>query len=271
MIRNITFAAPEGSDTMSPPQPEETTLRTRTVTVSPAEEYALRPGAARPISNELAAAILSHKGRAVVGNKGVVVDRKDIGGRFVYFHEDSAIINDFAARERRLFYVVNRQAPDILHLLDEGGCYLESLPLAERPAVLDSEAQAAEVRKHKTIINRAAARLQKLHGEDTREAIETLAANSREMQRVVQTLPAPCAADARPAQPARSTQGDLAAAGANRIIDTRNHRAAAIRLGRAICAERQTVVTGSNDEPAEDWSMPASRYIPESSAAVESW
>jgi hypothetical protein len=214
MIRNITFIAEEPDmerGLQSAPEPEHTTLRLRQVTMSPLEEYAIRPGEVRPISDELAAAILSFKGRAIIGNKGVVVDRKDIGGKYTYFHEDSILINDFATRERRLYYVINRQAPDVLHLLDESGCYLESLPLRERPAVLDTEAQAKQLRENKTVANRAARRLQEIHAEDTREALETLAANASEMQRVVHTLPVPDSTDAPPVQPIRSIQGERVA------------------------------------------------------------
>jgi hypothetical protein len=213
MIRNITFADDRGAGL--PPAavsaPEQTILRTRPVTVSPHEEYQLRPGEVRPISNELAAAILSMKGRAIIGNKGVTVDRKDIGGRYVYFHEHSVILNDFTSREKKFFYVINRQTPEVLHLLDETGCYMESLPLRERPAVLDTEAQAEQLRQNKAILNRAASRLQSLHAEDTREALDTLAANSREMQRIVQTLPAPGSDAANPVQAHRSSQGEAIA------------------------------------------------------------
>lgn len=212
MIRNITFSdCGAGVSPAADPPEAATTLRLRPVTVSPHEEYLLRSGEVHPISNELAAAILSMKGRAIIGNKGVVVDRKDIGGRYVYFHEHSVTLNDFASRERRLFYVINRQTPEVLHLLDETGCYIESLPLRDRPAVLDNEAQQEQLRQNKAIVNRAASRLQSLHAEDTREALDTLAANSREMQRVVQTLPAACSEPAPPVQPSRNGSAETIA------------------------------------------------------------
>lgn len=240
-IRNITFESRSVGVSPTPPETTgETTLRLRSITVSPHEEYQLRPGQVRPISHELAAAILSFKGRAIVGNKGVTIDRKDIGGRFTYFHEDSIILNDFASRERRLFYVINRQLPEVLHLLDESGIYLESLPLRERPAVLDNEAQAEQLRKHKTIISRAATRLQNLHAEDTREALETLAANSSEMQRVVQVLPA--ATPAPDPTPHRSPQGEIIAA-----ID----RQTATRTAHAKAAGDATDIVSRRSRPAE--------------------
>lgn len=267
MIRNITFMEPEGDATPAAQAPEEVILRTRSVTVSPSEEYQLRAGDVRPISNELAAAILSFKGRAQIANKGVIVDRKDIGGRYVYFHEDSIVINDFASREKKLFYVINRITPDILHLLDETGAYIESLPLRERPAVLDNEAQAREVSRNKTVISRAATRLQQLHADTTRERIEEMQENSREMQRVVQVLPAPAA---EPVQPARSTHGEAAAAGARRINDMRANRASSIALGRAVMMNRHESPAPSDDAIVEDWSTTA-RHTTTTPTTVEQW
>lgn len=280
MIRNITFepvaavcdhrppSAEEYFDS-APPEEKPITLRLRKVTVSPQEEYQLRAGEVSPISDELAAAILSFKGRAVIANKAVVVDRKDIGGKWKYFHEDSVTLNDFSSRERRLFYVINRQAPDILHLLDESGAYIESLPLRESPAVLDQKAQQEQLRQNKAVVNRAAQRLQALHAEDTAEALETLAANSREMTRVVQTLPSPRSADAPPVQPARSTQGEAAAAGAAHINNVRINRASAVAIGRAIAMNRRDTTPASVDAQAEDWSAnPRQHRAP---AAAEDW
>lgn len=260
MIRNITFNTgsaefiPLETTAAAPSTPEpsaDITLRTRRVTVSPHEEYQLRQGEVRPISSELAAAILSFKGRAVIANKGVIVDRKDIGGRYTYFHEDSITLNDFSSREKKLWYVINRLIPDVLHLLNEDGTYIESLPLRERPAVLDNAAQAKQASENKTIINRAAKRLQDLHAEDTREALETMAENSREMLRVVQTLPAP---SAQPVQPARSITGEAAAAGTRAIQVTRANKASAIALGRAISLNRRDPVDLPETPADEDWS-----------------
>jgi hypothetical protein len=272
MIRNITFepetvAAVCDRRTDSTEAPE-TILRTRKITVSPSEEYQLRAGSPRPISNELAAAILSFKGRAQIANKGVIVDRKDIGGRYVYFHEDSIIINDFSSREKSYFYVINRLTPEILHLLDETGAYIESLPLRERPAVLDSEAQGKQVRENRTIISRAATRLQQLHAEDTKDRIADLQENSREMQRVVQTLPAPAA---QPVQPARSPAGERVAAATRQYQETRANKASALALGRAISMNRRETLDPSDaGEPAEDWSS-NTRHTSTTQTHIEQW
>lgn len=190
-IRNITFQDPEAPPATQAVLPENDRLKLRFVTVSPHEEYQLRSGEVRPISNELASAILSRKGRAEITLKGIVVDRKDMGGRNTYWHEDSRICNDLSARDRKIFYVVNPLRSDVVHLLTDTGIYIESLPIKFRPEVLNTEQQAAEVAKHHRQIGRVARHMQTLHGEATKQALEDLAENSREMQRVVQVLPAP--------------------------------------------------------------------------------
>lgn len=276
MIQNITFT--DTSPAMAAPEPEAPRLRLRRVAVSPAEEYALRPGAARPISNDLAAAILSRKGRAEFTIKGIVIERADMGGRHTYYHPDSKLCNDLSTRERKLYYVVNPHQKDLAHILDENGHYLETLPIKERPAVLDTEAQARVAAGHRRHINRAAARLQHLHGADTKERLAELAANSSEMQRVVQTLPAPGSDPASPVQPARSTHGEAATAGARRINDLRANQASAIAIGRALAANRREPVDLADltdlTDHSEDWTgrhSPQQHHQPQQLAEIESW
>ena len=188
-------------------------LKLRTVAVSPSEEYALRAGDVTPIPDSLAALILSRSGRVEINLKGVVIDRKDLGGRCTYWHPDSRVCSDLSFRSRKVFYVLNIHRPEVLHLLDEAGTYLESLPLKERPAVLDNEAQTAEARKNHRAIARAAAHLQRLHADDTRDALEALRHNAEATRRVVQTLPQPgCKPAAEPVQEPRSALGETIAA-----------------------------------------------------------
>lgn len=256
MLRNITFDPPP-SDPVSVydiPEEKDFVLRLRPVTVSPAEEYALRPGEVRPISHYLASAILTRKGRAEFTLKGIVIDRADMGGRNTYYHPDSALCNDLATRERKLYYLVNPLQKDIAHIYDDNGYYLETLPIKERPAVLDIEAQARVAAGHRRHIDRAAKRLQELHAKDTAERLEELAANSREMQHAVQVLPTP---NAQPVQPARSKHGEAAAAGAKHINDARASAASALAIGRAIAAGRQTSPAPSEDTLSEDWTEAA--------------
>jgi len=190
----------------------EVRLKTRKVAVSPAEEYALRPGEVQPIADSLAAVILHRGGRVEVTLKGVVIDRKDMGGRYTYYHPDSRVCSDLSYRSRKIFYTVNINRPEVLHLLDETGEYIESLPLKNRPAVLDNAAQEKEARANGRAIRRASKHLQDIHAPDTAAALEELRNNAAATGRAyVQTLKAPGSAAAAPVQASRSALGETIA------------------------------------------------------------
>lgn len=196
--------------------PAEVRLRLREVAVSPVEEYALRAGKVQPIADSLAALILSRSGRVDVTLRGVVVERNKV--RTTYWHPDSLVCSDLSFRSRKIFYVLNIHRPDVVHLLAEDGSYLESLPAREKPAVLDNHAQELEARKNHRAIARATEHLQRLHADDTAEALAALRHNAEETRRVVQTLPAPGSAAAAPVQAARSPLGDTIASAERDVI-----------------------------------------------------
>lgn len=204
----------------APESPEDVKLKLRKTKVSPHEEYALRPGQVRPISDSLAALICCRKGRAEIGPKGITVERKDIGGRRIYHHVDSILCNDLSQRERKIFYVLNSLKPDIIHLLDDTGRYLESLPEKFQPGVLNNEEQKREWDDQKRQMNRLARHLQELHGDDTKEAIAALAHNADQMKGIVQVLGNGAATPAQ--APARSPLGE-AIADADHAIRTDRH------------------------------------------------
>ena len=197
---------------------EDVRMKMREVAVSPAEEYALRPGEVRPIPDSLAALILSRSGKVEINLKGVVVERKDLGGRYIYWHSDSRVCSDLSYRSRKVFYVVNIHRPEVVHLLDSTGAYLESLPLKERPAVLDNEAQEKAARDCHRATRRAAKHLQNIHAPDTEEALANLRRNAEETRRITQTVPAPGSAAAAPVQAARSPLGETVAAAERDVI-----------------------------------------------------
>jgi hypothetical protein len=215
-LRNIHFAAEDAPETLAescdrrtspaPEKPENVKLRLRKTKVSPREEYALRSGQARPISDSLAALICCRKGRAEIGPKGITVERKDIGGKRIYHHVDSILCNDLSQRERKIYYVLNSLKPDIIHLLDDTGRYLESLPEKFQPGVLNNEEQKREWDDQKRQVNRLARHLQELHGEDTKEAFAALAHNADQMKGIVQVLGSGAAEPLQ--EPAPSPLGD---------------------------------------------------------------
>lgn len=272
-LRNIHFAQDEApaieAPAPAPAPPENVRLRLRSVTVSPLQEHALRPGEVRPISDSLAALICHRKGRAEISAKGIKVERKDIGGVRIFYHVDSRLCNDLSQRERKIFYVINSMSPNIIHLLDETGRYIESLPEKKMPGVLNNEEQAKEYADQRRHFSRVARHMQELHADDTREAIETARANNTIAQRIVQVMPSnsPSPANA----PAPSPLGDRIAAGSRRINDGRKAAASAIAFGRAASLQSDRYTAPAEDAtPAEDWSDNRRRPQPVA-AAAEDW
>ena len=232
---------------------DEIRLKLRTVAVSPAEEYALRPGTVEPIPDSMAALILSRGGRVEVTLKGVVVDRKDMGGRHTYWHPDSRVCSDLSARSRKIFYVINIYRPEVVHLLDETGAYIESLPLKNRPAVLDNAAQEKEARANARAIRRVSKHMQDIHAPDTAAALEALSHNAAATGRAfTQTLPAlPVSDRAEPVQPARSELGDtIAAAERDVCADTAHYDRSPLPSVTTRRTARQTVVASEASESA---------------------
>jgi hypothetical protein len=258
-------------------------LRTRRVSVSPIEEYHLRPGKVRPIPDAFAAIILSFNGRAEVTAKGVTIDRKELGGRITFHHEASLVCNDLSCREKKWFYVLNRMKPDRLHLLGEDGTYIETLPRITMPAVLDNAAQAAVAAAHKRQIRLVATRLQDLQSEETEAAIDHLRHNAETMTRYVQTFDAPAPASSPStinSQPSTPPEGG----NLSRIVaHDRAHKqalarnASAATLGKALNASRTSNHQPSTPDhplPPEDWShhpRNLNAQAPEETTPVEAW
>lgn len=263
--------APAAEQPAAPPPVEETTLRLREVAVAPLEEFMRRPGATRPICAGLAAILAGMTGKAMVTSKGIRIDRQEIGGVRVYWHPESIVCNDLSRREQPLCYSINRQCPDVIHLMDMDGRYLESLPLREMPGFLDQEALERELAAQKRVIRRAADHLQRLHGEESREILEAARANSTAMQRAVTLLDAP------PGNPdakrAPSPIGQRLLQMKRQTEEAKSRHASAVQLGRAIAADRVQAGGPSADESfaAEDWSDLRSNNLTQTPEEIESW
>jgi hypothetical protein len=278
-LRNIHFAG-SSTDHRSPitdhakPKPaKEERLRLRHITLSPDAEYALRTGEVRPISHELIALILSRKGRADITAKGVVIDRPADIGKRVYYHPDSGVLNDMSYRTRKLFYVFNAQDPTIIHLLDETGTYIESLPEKDTPGALDQVALQKAYAGTQRHIKRMAEHMQRIHKPDSDEALEQAMRNSAAMLKVTQTLPAVDAPAAPEAAPVQGLGRHVKEAN-SRHIDRRKFLESARSFGRAIPMEAPASRPPSHafDDTVEDWTA-SSRHSPAQApeSTVEDW
>jgi hypothetical protein len=300
-FRNITFedsgcpgpgqAAEEAASLPQPGEPTVDTvareladkpMRIRRTAVSPAEEFQLRSGEIQPISDALAACILSCKGRAQVTAKGIRIKREDLGPEFstrlggvLFWHVDSLVCSDTTRRESKVFYVLNRRKPDCIHLLDDAGRYIETLPAKEKPAVLDTEAQARALAADKRAIGRVGRRLQDLHGEETWAALEDARHNKDMATRYAQTFDPPGTDPAQAPQPARSPSADRLR-DAERALETDRDRAASARdLGRAVAGQRSDPEPAPEPDRVEDWTPRTDRTPqpthPSTPEQVEQW
>lgn len=184
-MRNIHISAQKSSQ----PAPAMDAMRVRKVTVSPAREYLMREGETAPISDALAAMILSKTGKCACSLKGVTINRKEIGTR-TYWHPDSPLCNDLSRGPREYIYVVNPLAPEVLHLLDKSGAYVGSLPQQSKVEVFDSAAAADQLAGKKRQIARLGEHMARVHRPDTESALAAADRNVAEMSRIVQALPA---------------------------------------------------------------------------------
>lgn len=267
-LRNIHFT----NDTAAAVQDEAPpSARMRKVTVSPHEEYQLREGQVAPISDALAAMICAMKGRVKITGKGIEIERVDLGEKRFYHHPDSPACNDLSYRTRKIFYVLNRQKPHVVHLLDDSGRYLESLPEKGTPDVGDNAAQARELAGLQRQINRMAGHLQDVHGKDTNAKLAEVRENHGSIKRLTQTLAAsvPNAETPAPASPIGERMQTVEKRHADRLQFLRSAK----DFGRAVSLERPVNTrTPDSAHDAEDWtSSPKSTRTHQPTSPIESW
>ena len=176
-------------------------LRTRKVTLSPAEEYAARAGNTETIPDALASLILCRKAFVEAGAKGVTINRKDIGGKRRYWHPDSIVCNRIGSGEKlKVIAIWNSLDTDIIHLMTAEGRYIESLPSETMPAMLDNAALSKELASHRRVHQRHHEHLQRLHADDSLGAVESARANTAEIQRAITIIPTADTAGQRDAE-----------------------------------------------------------------------
>lgn len=233
--------------------------RLREVTNSPFREYASRAGEADPLPDNVAALILSFKGRAQVQRNGIKVERKELSNEPIFFwHEDS--LTCLGKQGETVLYVLNPHTPDCVHIMDQHGRYLETVPRKGSPAILDAEAAAKEIAKHRRYMTNQQTRLQQLHGEETENILKRHRENTEELNRVTNLHPAPD--DGREGCPQPAAQEHTADRIANRgdhiqqgITRRRDQQASAASLGRAARDEI------SNQQSAISNQWPAFCYV----------
>jgi hypothetical protein len=163
--------------------------RLRSVTNDPAREYAQRPGEVEKLPDSIAAMILSKKGFSKVSRNGIRVE--GITSKPLNFWcEQSVTIAEKAGTNEKVFWVLNRLNPDVIHILKPSGEYVESIPLDEKAEWFNQDhlkILGAKRRSQQRSIDRVAS----LHAPDSEAAADAATANDAAMKSIVHTFPQP--------------------------------------------------------------------------------
>lgn len=259
----------------------ESMPRLRKVTNSPAREYAARPGVVDSLPDSVAALICSFKGRAEVQRNGIKVERKELSDTPIfYWHEDSRTC--LGMQGQKVFYVLNPNTLDCVHVMDAQGRYIETVPRKGLPRILDYDAAKKEIAKHRRYMSRQETRLQELHGEDTKEILQRHRDNTEEMMRATTILPASADAQEATQSEARTPTGDRIAQRGEHVQgvvdDYHRQRASAASLGHATRDEitprdREVELSAEEDVVEEDLSTPSRATASQTDEVetIESW
>jgi len=211
-MRNIHFQPSVSSASSAPLRDDNSPLpKLRERTNDPLTEYAQRPGEVTPISDAVAACILSKSGYAVVD-----------GETYLFSSPDSVTILAKNGTGEKVPWVLNRQKADALHILTALGEYVETIPLKGQSIWWSNDTESKRaISDARRLQNHGMQRMQELHKPDTRQAVADAQHNAAEISRVVSTFPV--------AGSDRNTPADRPQAG-NTIAPDREHFQKAERL-----------------------------------------
>lgn len=233
--------------------------RLRAVTNDPEREYAQRPGQVEALPDYVAALILCRKGWSKVERQQIKITLD--GHELLFASRESITIAEHNGTGRSVLWVLNRRAPDVLHILTDDGAYIETIPRKGEATWFDSsEASQAAYRDAKAMISRDFARMKELHRPDTDAAAADTVHNAAQVRRLVQTFPhQPADAPSVPSIPSYDRAESIAAA-----IDNVEHQRT--RHEEIVVNTRNAARFGAFVRASE---TPEERE--ESAAEVETW
>lgn len=160
--------------------------RLRVVTNDPAREYAQRPGTVEKLPDSVAALILAKQGFKKVTRAGIVIELD--GRELKFWSENSVTIATKAGTNEKVLWTLNRQQPDVLHILAADGEYIESIPRDGKADPINGDFRLLAAKKRAN--QRRMDRIAHLHQPDSRAALERETDNEGKLKGLVQTFPA---------------------------------------------------------------------------------
>lgn len=161
--------------------------RLRVVTNDPAREYSARPGAVEKLPDSVAALILCKQGFNKVGRNGITIELD--GRKLNYWSEGSVTCATKAGTNEKVLWTVNRQLPDVLHILTMDGEYIESIPQAGTAQWFNAD-DAKILAATKRANLRRMERVAHLHKPDSAATLARELHNEGQIKGLVQTFPA---------------------------------------------------------------------------------
>jgi hypothetical protein len=192
-FRNVHLKA----TTPAPARPaDQIAPKLRFVTNDPAREYSQRPGEVEPLPDAVAALILSKQGFSKVSRNGIRIEGL-APKPLTFWCENSQTIIEKAGTNEKVLWTINRQRPEVLHILTLDGEYVESIPLDGKVPWFDAAATAQQLGAKRRANQRRMDRVADLHAPDSEAALERETHNGAQIAGVVQTFPTQRSGDGR--------------------------------------------------------------------------
>ena len=169
------------------------TRKVRAVGRSPVQEFDARAGRVREIPQALKIVLSGGRSKVTISRNGISFRPKPLNAEapvksLTWWDADSALCQpcNFG---REVIVAYNRSDFSMIHVLDEKGQYLDTLPLKDKVKWFDREATEKGISDTRRIASRVNAQLQTLHVEDSEAAEQRAAVNRHRLETIVQTFP----------------------------------------------------------------------------------
>jgi hypothetical protein len=219
--------------------------RVRSVTRSPAQEFACRSGKLRKISRALEIALMGATVKATVKRNGIsfvpkLMNPEGSVKRLTWWYADSPVCKPgWFGREVLVAY--DPFDCSIIHVLDANGAYLDTLPMKGKTPWFDADATQKAIAETRRIVGRLQNQLQALHVEDSEAAATAAESNKATIERIVQTFPL----NGRKKAPARSSGNEtsMGVAHTEAKLQRAKHETHEAEIQRRIDAQGHEAVT----------------------------
>jgi hypothetical protein len=167
--------------------------RIRSVGRSPVQEFEARSGHVREIPVALKITLSGGRTKTTIGRNGISFVPKllNVEGKvkkFTWWNASSPACQPCYIG-KTVTAVYDRMNCEVIHVLDDSGKYLDSLPLKNKVPWFDADATQKAMAETKVLTGRVYGQLQNLHVPDSEAALLAAGLNKGRIESIVQTFP----------------------------------------------------------------------------------